>query len=80
MFQIGAVSGMDTDNSKPNWFLQAIRGILSIFDMAVYSLVTVVYEILFNIADSTIFSSNTIKAFYSRVQLIIGVFMIFKPT
>ena len=78
MFQIGAVSGMDTDNSKPNWFLQAIRGILSIFDMAVYSLVTVVYEILFNIADSTIFSSNTIKAFYSRVQLIIGVFMIFK--
>lgn len=78
MFQIGAVGGLDNDNSTPNWFLQAIRGILSLFDMAVYSLVTVVYEILFNIADSTIFSSNTIKNFYSRIQLIIGVFMIFK--
>lgn len=78
MFQIGAVSGIDNDNSNPKWYGQALRFILSILDWAVYSMITVVYEILFNIADSTIFSSNTIKNFYSRIQLIIGVFMIFK--
>lgn len=79
MFQIGAIgSSMNHDDSTPNWFIQAFRGLLSFLDVAVYSLVVIIYEILFNIADSTFFSSATIKAFYSRVQLILGVFMIFK--
>ena len=79
MFQIGAIgSSMNHDDSSPNWFLQAFRGLLSFLDIAVYSIVVVIYEILFNIADSTFFSSTTIKNFYSRVQLILGVFMIFK--
>ena len=79
MFQIGAIgSSMNHDDSTPNWLVQAFRGMGSIVDVVVYSLVVIIYEILFNIADSTFFSSATIKAFYSRVQLILGVFMIFK--
>lgn len=79
MFQIGWVgSSMNHNNSKPNWFMQAFRGILASIDVIVYSLVVIIYEILFNIANSTFISSNTIKNFYGRVQLILGVFMIFK--
>lgn len=79
MFQIGAIgSSMNHDDSTPNWFLQAFRGLLSYLDLAVYSLVVIIYEILFNIADSTFFSSTFIRDFYGRVQLILGVFMIFK--
>ncbi len=75
MFQI---LSLNSDLSTPNFIGQAFRGFFSLIDMSVYSLVVVVYEILFNIADSTFFSSQTIKDFYGRIQLILGVFMIFK--
>ncbi len=76
MWQIGF--SLSSNHSKPNIFVDAFRVFFGLIDWGVYSLVTVVYKILFNIADTTIFSSNTIKDFYGRVQLIIGVFMIFK--
>lgn len=77
MFQLGLFS-LDTDNTTPNIIWKAIRSIFAFIDRVAYSLLVIVYQILFNIADATIFSSETIKAFYGRVQLIIGVFMIFK--
>lgn len=76
MFQIGF--GMESDASNAHWWMDIIRSFLAIFDRVVYGLILYVYEIFFNIADSTIISSSLVKDFYSRVQLIIGVFMIFK--
>lgn len=78
MFQIGAIGSMDHDGTEPKWYKDAFRSFMSSLDVSVYSLLTIVYQILFNIADSTFFSSTTIKHFYNRVQLILGVFMIFK--
>lgn len=77
MFQLGLFS-LDTDNTTPNIIWKGIRSIFAFIDRVAYSLLVIVYQILFNIADATFFSSETIKAFYGRVQLIIGVFMIFK--
>lgn len=70
--------GLGVDNSPEGWFNNALRSLCALFDKVVYQLLSVIYEILFNIANSTIVSSETIKVFYGRVQLIIGVFMIFK--
>ena len=36
------------------------------------------YQIFFNVACAQLFESETIKNFYGRIQLIIGVFMVFK--
>ena len=76
MFQIGF--GMESDYSVTHWWMDIIRSFLAVLDRVVYSLLILIYQILFNIADTTVFSTETIKNFYSRVQLIIGVFMIFK--
>lgn len=58
--------------------MDPIKWFLALFDRVVYGLMAVLYDVFFNVADTTIFSSETIKNFYSRVQLIIGVVMIFK--
>ena len=36
------------------------------------------YQIFFNVASAELFTNETVKNFYGRVQLILGVFMIFK--
>lgn len=76
MFQIGF--DLDSSNLITSWWMDPIRWFLALFDRVVYGLMAVLYDVFFNIADATIFSSETIKNFYSRVQLIIGVVMIFK--
>lgn len=76
MFQLGF--GLGTDLSGTGWVMDTLRVFLSTFDNVVYTLISIVYQIIMNIADSQIFSSSTIKDIYNRVELIIGVFMIFK--
>ena len=76
MFQIGF--DLDSSNLITSWWMDPIRWFLALFDRVVYGLMAVLYDVFFNITDATIFSSETIKNFYSRVQLIIGVIMIFK--
>lgn len=70
--------GLGVDKSAQSWGMDILRTLFAAIDTIVYYVLTVIYEILFNIANSTIVSSDTIKSFYGRVQLIIGVFMIFK--
>ena len=72
--------GLGIDKSSQSWWMDAIRGLFAGIDIIVYKLLSFIYEILFNIAQSTIIDSGTIKLLYGRVQLIIGVFMIFKLT
>ena len=70
--------GLGTDTADVNVVSNALRMLCSMLDRVVYELIVIIYQILFNIADATILSSEFIKDFYSRVQLILGVFMIFK--
>lgn len=70
--------GLGTDTADVNVVGNALRMLCSMLDRVVYELIVIIYQILFNIADATILSSEFIKDFYSRVQLILGVFMIFK--
>lgn len=70
--------GLGVDAAKGSKMSDFFRKIFSVFDEVVYTLVGYIYKILFNIADSTIISSDMMKAFFSRVQLILGVIMIFK--
>ena len=76
MFQLGF--SLESDTQKPHWWMDVIRAFFALFDKVVYSLIIIMYEILFNLADATIIQSETMVNFYSRVQLIIGVYMIFK--
>lgn len=76
MFQLGF--SLESDSQTPYWWKDVIRSFFALFDKVVYSLIIIMYEILFNLADATIIQSETMVNFYSRVQLIIGVYMIFK--
>lgn len=67
-----------TDYMNANTINDLIRSIFAFLDKVAYWLLGIMYEILFNVASADIFSNETIKNFYGRIQLIIGVFMIFK--
>ena len=54
-----------------------IRKFLSILDIPAYALLGLVYELFFNVASADLFSNDTIMKFYGRVQIILGVFMMF---
>lgn len=65
-------------NTEP-WFLpDAFRAFFSALDSIGYFLLDAVYDIFFTVASANIFQGVTINRFYSRVQLILGVFMVFK--
>lgn len=63
---------------KAGWFQKGIRGVLSTIDSGIYTVLSVICTIFFNVASSEIFSGEMVSAFFGRIQLIIGVFMIFK--
>ena len=54
-----------------------IRKFLSTLDIPAYALLGLVYELFFNVASADLFSNDTIMKFYGRVQIILGVFMMF---
>lgn len=55
-----------------------IRLLFSTLDRPAYWLLGLVYQLFFNVASADLFSNGTIMDFYKRVQLIIGVFMMFQ--
>lgn len=55
-----------------------IRSLLSFFDQAFFGVLMLVYQLFFNVASVDIFSNDTMMKFYGRVQLILGVFMLFQ--
>ena len=56
------------------------RSVFTFIDRPCFWLLGLMYKIFFNVASADIFSSGTILSFYKRVQLIIGVFMLFQLT
>lgn len=55
-----------------------VRLLFSTLDRPAYWLLGLVYQLFFNVASADLFSNGTIMSFYKRVQLIIGVFMMFQ--
>lgn len=55
-----------------------IRTLFSAIDRPAYWLLGLVYELFFNVASADLFSNDTIMKFYGRVQVILGVFMMFQ--
>lgn len=66
------------DNTERGIILDGFRSIMAGLDRVVYNLLSVIYEIFFNVATANIISGQTVKTFYSRVQLILGVVIMFK--
>jgi hypothetical protein len=56
----------------------AIRTCFSFFDRGPYLILKYIYQLFFNVASAEVISGATIMSFFSRVQLIIGVFMMFQ--
>ena len=55
-----------------------IRSIFASLDRPAYWLLGIMYQLFFNVASADLFSNDTVMKFYGRVQLILGVFMMFK--
>ena len=71
----------DHDKSNPRNPLYAIvRNISMIIDGVAFGLLDVVYRLFFRVTTLDIISNEVILKFYGRIQLIIGVFMMFQLT
>lgn len=55
-----------------------IRSFFALLDKVVYLILGFIYQLLFSVASADWLSNDIIQKFYSRMQLIIGIFMIFK--
>ena len=66
------------ESSDPNFLYDGFRSFLSIFDGIATTLLGGIYKVFFLVANATIVSGDVIKVFYSRIQLILGILMIFK--
>ena len=66
------------ESSDPNFIYDGFRSFLSIFDGIATTLLGGIYKVFFLVANATIVSGDVIKVFYSRIQLILGILMIFK--
>ena len=67
-----------TDYMTANTINDLFRSLFALLDKAAYTLLGWMYEILFNVASADIFANDTVQKFYGRMQMIIGVFMLFK--
>lgn len=67
-----------TDNSNADTLHDLGRLIAQLMNWGIYILLAVMYQVFFNVASAQLFESETIKNFYARFQLIVGVFMVFK--
>lgn len=64
--------------SNPGFIGDFLRGFFAILDRIGYFFLAGIYDIFFSIASSEIFQGDVINDFYSRVQLILGILMVFK--
>ena len=55
-----------------------IRLVFSFLDRPAFWLLGISYQLFFNVASADLFSNATIMKFYGRVQVILGVFMMFQ--
>lgn len=66
------------DPTKHTWLKDVIIELFSSIDKIVYALISFVYQIFFNVSTASFLSGETVKNLFSRVQLILGVAIIFR--
>ena len=59
-------------------FLQIIRQFFYSIDSVLYNFIPVMYDLIISISRTSILSQGQIKEFADRVQLLLGIFMLFK--
>lgn len=64
--------------SNPGFIADFLRGFFTMLDGVGYFFLGGIFNIFFTIANAQFFQSDVIDTFYSRVQLILGVLMIFR--
>ena len=64
--------------SNPGWLNDIFRSFFTALDNFGYFFVNGVFSIFFTIVNADIFSGVVINTFYERIQLILGIIMIFK--
>ena len=64
-------------NSRADLLTTNARRLFALIDTAIYTLLAFMYEIFFNVANADLFTNEMVFHFYKRVQLIIGVYMVF---
>ena len=67
-----------TDNTNAGVLWDAVRAFSSFLDRGVYGLLNIVYQVFFNITSVDLFQNEVMMKFYGRIQLILGVFMMFQ--
>lgn len=60
------------------WFLQIVRSFFYTLDSTLFNFIPTVYDLLITISRTTILSQGQIKMFADRIQMLLGVFMLFK--
>ena len=63
-----------------NLINNVLRTILTMADYGVYSLLKYVYQLFFNVASTNLLGGEMVYNIFGRVQLVLGVFMMFKLT
>lgn len=68
----------ESDTKPADVMTDTFRNIFTSLDGAAFWLLSIMYQIFFNVASADLFSNDTIMKFYGRIQLVLGVFMIFQ--
>lgn len=67
-----------SSSTDPSIFSDAARTVVSLLDSVGAALLGAIYKIFYMVANATIIKGEVLKVFYSRIQLILGILMIFK--
>lgn len=67
-----------SSSTEPGIFINAGRTIVAFLDRIGVELLSAIYKIFYMVANATIIKGDVLKVFYSRIQLILGILMIFK--
>ncbi len=65
---------------EQTFVMNGIRSFFATIDRAIYGLISVIYEIIVELANATIISSSAIEDLYARIYTLLGIFMLFKIT
>ncbi len=74
------ISDIEIDQTVPGTVPNAWRFITGFIDIVFFTVLKGVYEIFFSVATAEFFSNATIRSLYGRIQIILGVFMVFRLT
>lgn len=69
---------MITDWLPRNPGLTLLRWIFAAIDQVIYGLLSIMYQIFFAVSGVDILGGDIVRSIYARVQIILGVFMVFK--